>query len=178
MNATSVKTNISVPFKFWFDVKKNSKRRSPTSKRRPSNSKNFAKNSPRSATKKTRLSLKKKPNCSNSLGRSGKRTRPSTLCSRNSEAFKTQREQELALVVASDSNEAETGLKSNVKHEYELDGLPTPSGKGRPITFSSAKTGRPSPSSKRNGRPPTKKPGESWRNFAPTRSKNDSDVDR
>ncbi len=69
------------------------------------------------------------------------------------EAFKARREQEIAFEIAPDPNEAETrrryidvelklsgwvfpnetelGLAPNVKIEYEIDGLPTPSGKGR-----------------------------------------------
>lgn len=166
IGVTPAKTSVSVPSKFWLDVKKeletltaeNQKKNVELEKLREKFAAQCDQKDATIAQKEAELLA---------LARSlGERNATVDALQKELEAFKLQREQEVAFCVAPDPNEAETrrryidvelklsgwifpneetetGIKPNVKLEYEIDGLPTPSGKGRADYVLFGENGKP-----------------------------------
>ena len=153
INATSAKASVSVPSKFWLDVKKELESLTADNQKKTVELEKLREKFAAQCDQKDATIAQKEAELLELARSLGEKNATVDALQQELEAFKTQREQELALVVAPDPNEAETrrryvdvelklsgwifpneaetGLKPNVKLEYEIDGLPTPSGKGR-----------------------------------------------
>lgn len=154
VGASSTGTTSTVPSKLFFAAKKALDDATADNKKKSAELERFREKYVAELDQKNETIAKKEAELLELLNALGQKEATVDALQKELEAFKTQREQELAFVVAPDPNEAETrrryidvelklsgwvfpdekaetGLEPNVRLEYEIDGLPTPSGKGR-----------------------------------------------
>ncbi|MBQ8286359.1 MAG: DEAD/DEAH box helicase family protein, partial [Thermoguttaceae bacterium] len=166
INATSAKASVSVPSKFWLDVKKELESLTADNQKKTVELEKLREKFAAQCDQKDATIAQKEAELLELARSLGEKNATVDALQQELEAFKTQREQELALVVAPDPNEAETrrryvdvelklsgwvfpdekaetGVEPNVEIEFEIDGLPTPSGKGRADYVLKGKDGKP-----------------------------------
>lgn len=154
VGASSTGTTSTVPSKLFFAAKKALDDATADNKKKSAELERFREKYVAELDQKNETIAKKEAELLELLRALGQKEATVDALQKELEAFKVQREQEVAFVAAPDLNEvetrrryidvelklsgwifpdekAETGLKPNVKLEYEIDGLPTPSGKGR-----------------------------------------------
>lgn len=154
IGASSTGTTSSVPSKLFFAAKKALDDATADNKKKSAELERFREKYVAELDQKNETIAKKEAELLEVLRALGQKEATVDALQKELEAFKTQREQEVAFTPASDPNEAETrrryidvelklsgwvfpnekaetGVEPNVRLEYELDGLPTPSGKGR-----------------------------------------------
>lgn len=151
--ASSIGATSSAPSKLWADAKKALDEAAADSKKKSAEIERLRREYAKQCDQKDETIAKKEKELLELWRLLGEKKATVDALRKELDAFKTQREQEVAFVYEPDPNEAETrrryidvelklsgwilpnetelGLEPNVKIEYEIDGLPTPSGKGR-----------------------------------------------